>query len=254
MENVPLAASSRQFARFAERVRRAGYRWTASVVNAALRGSAQCRHRLVFIAFRDDVKVQPSIPHATHGGAQRYFSYHAQRMATIAEDPAAMLGLAPGAMRKGPCPVTRDRSPGLRDIPTVADALDGLPRVGSARADAIAHVPWMHSTMQRRRMGAVREGGRWSGGADHFSQSYGRLHRRGLARTITTNFNNPGSGRFWHPTENRALTPREAARLQGFPDSFQFTPYYTWSARLIGNALDSSISSMAYETVRAALE
>jgi DNA (cytosine-5)-methyltransferase 1 len=254
MENVPLAASSPQFTRFARRLERAGYRWTASIVNAAMRGSAQCRHRIVFVAFRDDTGIDPSIPAPTHGGGRQYFSYRTQKMSAIVDDPVALLGVAPGARRRGTSPFAHDEHVGDKKIPYVAEVLDGLPTIGSAAAKDLAHVPWKHSPMQRKRMGAVREGGRWAGGADHFSQSYGRLHRKGLARTITTNFNNPGSGRFWHPTENRALTPREAARLQGFPDSFQFTPHYTWSARLIGNALDSSISSMAYDAVRAALE
>lgn len=53
---------------------------------------------------------------------------------------------------------------------------------------------------------------------------YGRLHPDRPAPTITTGFMTPGRGRFVHPTKRRALTPREAARLQGFPDTFSFMP------------------------------
>lgn len=52
---------------------------------------------------------------------------------------------------------------------------------------------------------------------------YGRLSMDGIANTITTGFASPGRGRYVHPTRQRALTPHEAARLQGFPDSFEFT-------------------------------
>lgn len=53
---------------------------------------------------------------------------------------------------------------------------------------------------------------------------YGRLHWDRLAGTITTGFVTPGRGRFIHPSLKRPLTPREAARLQGFPDWFDFRP------------------------------
>lgn len=52
---------------------------------------------------------------------------------------------------------------------------------------------------------------------------YGRLAWDQPAGTITTGFLSPGRGRFIHPSERRGLTPHEAARLQGFPDWFQFT-------------------------------
>ena len=44
------------------------------------------------------------------------------------------------------------------------------------------------------------------------------------APTLTTGFVSPGRGRFIHPKERRVLTPREAARLQGFPNWFDFSP------------------------------
>jgi len=52
---------------------------------------------------------------------------------------------------------------------------------------------------------------------------YGRLSSDGLANTVTTGFASPGRGRYVHPTKERALTAHEAARLQGFPDSFSFS-------------------------------
>ncbi len=51
---------------------------------------------------------------------------------------------------------------------------------------------------------------------------YGRLRWDDRAGTITPGFVTPGRGRFIHPARKRPLTPREAARLQGFPDWFDF--------------------------------
>ena len=53
---------------------------------------------------------------------------------------------------------------------------------------------------------------------------YGRLHPDRPAPTITTGFMTPGRGRYIHPYERRVITAREAARLQGFPDDYDFQP------------------------------
>ncbi len=53
---------------------------------------------------------------------------------------------------------------------------------------------------------------------------YGRMYPDRPAPTITTGFMSPGQGRFIHPTRRRAITAREAARLQGFPDTYDFDP------------------------------
>ncbi len=51
---------------------------------------------------------------------------------------------------------------------------------------------------------------------------YGRMRPDQPAPTLTTGFMSPGRGRFIHPSARRMLTPREAARLQGFPNWFDF--------------------------------
>jgi DNA (cytosine-5)-methyltransferase 1 len=51
---------------------------------------------------------------------------------------------------------------------------------------------------------------------------YGRMFWDKPAQTITTGFLTPGRGRYIHPYRPRVITPREAARIQSFPDSFRF--------------------------------
>jgi DNA (cytosine-5)-methyltransferase 1 len=56
----------------------------------------------------------------------------------------------------------------------------------------------------------------------HYHYSYTRLSWSEPARTITKFTYHVGSGQFGHPAEDRAVTMREAARLQSFPDAFRF--------------------------------
>jgi DNA (cytosine-5)-methyltransferase 1 len=76
-----------------------------------------------------------------------------------------------------------------------------------------------------------------------YTAVYGRMHRDEPAPTITTGFMSPGRGRYVHPTRPRVLTAREAARLQGFPDTYRFVvdpaspPGRTALAKWIGDAV-----------------
>ncbi len=70
-----------------------------------------------------------------------------------------------------------------------------------------------------------------------YSGAYGRLTKDMIAPTITRWVFHPGSGRWGHPVDLRIITIREAARIQGFPDSFEFVGSYNDQAGQIGNAV-----------------
>lgn len=70
-----------------------------------------------------------------------------------------------------------------------------------------------------------------------YSGAYGRLYPTEPARTITRWVFHPGSGRFYHPYDNRVITIREAARLQSFPDWFVFTGTYIEKSHQVGEAV-----------------
>jgi DNA (cytosine-5)-methyltransferase 1 len=75
---------------------------------------------------------------------------------------------------------------------------------------------------------------------DHsYKSMYGRLHWDRLAQTITGGFGSMGQGRYVHPSRKRVITPHEAARLQGFPDYFNFGSVgkRTSLHQMIGNAV-----------------
>ena len=84
---------------------------------------------------------------------------------------------------------------------------------------------------------------------DHsYKSMYGRLNWDLPAQTITSGYGSIGQGRYMHPSQARALTPHEAARLQGFPDYFDFTSVAsrTALATMIGNAVPPQMSASVF--------
>ncbi len=77
-----------------------------------------------------------------------------------------------------------------------------------------------------------------------FKDRYTRQHRNRLCSTIVAHLSKDGL-MFVHPVQNRSLTPREAARVQSFPDWFVFPKARTHSFRLIGNAVPPLIAEAA---------
>lgn len=258
MENVPAVAARPELRRALESEAR-GYRWWAGVLNAASYGLPQSRQRTLVLGYREDLGVQPTPPPPTHAGRRKVWDYRRETLvAPTAETLDALLGSAPtlyGAGSGGRHSM-RDLYAGptekLADLVTVGDAIGDLDDDPPTRTSAYArmlriagqppanHAPWGHGEDLVRRMAIVAEGCRpplsATNGRRYYSQAYARLHRRGLGRTITTNFHNPGSGRFLHYARPRTLTVREAARLQGFSDDFVFVGHQGHQARMVGNA------------------
>lgn len=94
-------------------------------------------------------------------------------------------------------------------------------------------------------------------GSHSYKSMYGRLRWDQPAQTITSGYGSIGQGRYMHPDSPRALTPHEAARIQGFPDYFDFSPCHTRSAlaTMIGNAVPPQVGAAvlsAFEGVNSA--
>jgi DNA (cytosine-5)-methyltransferase 1 len=77
----------------------------------------------------------------------------------------------------------------------------------------------------------------WLGHDTGFLDAMGRMHWHKPSVTICTEFFKPKKGRYLHPYKNRAVIHHEAARLQGFPDDFQWCGSQIQIARQIGNAV-----------------
>ncbi len=82
---------------------------------------------------------------------------------------------------------------------------------------------------------------------------YGRLKWDGQCPTITGGFDSFTRGRYGHPKYDRPLTPREAARLQGFPDRFAFVGSRQEVRTQIGNAVPPPLATSLGLAIEAVL-
>ena len=71
--------------------------------------------------------------------------------------------------------------------------------------------------------------------------------------TITARFDSFSRGRFGHPVLDRTITLREGARLQTFPDDFEFLGNKVEVARQIGNAVPPLLAEKVAEKVKECL-
>ena len=78
-----------------------------------------------------------------------------------------------------------------------------------------------------------------------YSGTWTRMRKDEISVTITTRFDTPSSGKFTHPYLDRAITVREAARIQSFPDSYFFEGSRTAQYIQIGNAVPPIMAAIA---------
>ncbi len=87
-----------------------------------------------------------------------------------------------------------------------------------------------------------------------YSGAYGRLTKEMIAPTITRWVFHPGSGRWGHPVDIRTLTMREVARIQSFPDSYEFVGSYNEQAGQLGNAVPPLLAKTIIQSMTSQLE
>lgn len=166
-----------------------------------------------------------------------------------------MTGLPRMTLRSSAEPMRVSTWEAIGDLPAP------VPR--GVRTDDPLHVETALSDLNRQRLAHIPPGGGFEdlpvelrvrahrNGARRIGHRavYGRLHPDAPASTITARFDSFTRGRFAHPREDRNITLREGARLQGFPDQHQFTGTQEEIAALIGNAVPPPMASAIFTDV-----
>ena len=128
------------------------------------------------------------------------------------------------------------------------------------------------SELNLRRIKASKPGGTWKDWPDElvapchkkesgnsYSSIYGRMTWDAPSPTITTQCYGFGNGRFGHPEQDRAISLREAARLQTFPDNYKFVHpneahSITTISRFIGNAVPVKLARVIARSIKPHLQ
>ena len=159
---------------------------------------------------------------------------------------------------------------GLHRFQTVKDAIGDLPEIddGEEYESDILHRSRKLTEINKKRIKQSNPGGTWKDWDEElrlpchkkssgkgYTTVYGRMEWDDLAPTITTQFNNLGSGRFGHPEQHRALSLREGALLQTFPKDYKFvepdSPITVGRiAAYIGNAVPVKLAKVIGESIQ----
>ncbi len=157
---------------------------------------------------------------------------------------------------------------------TVKDEIGDLPPLSHGETDKNdeLHRASSLSKINERRMVSSKPGGTWRDWSDDlvtpchqaetgrgYSSVYGRMEWEKPSPTMTTQFYGFGNGRFGHPEQNRAITLREGAMLQGFPREYQFMKpgekiRFKTVGRMIGNAVPVTLATAIAKAVREHIE
>lgn len=144
-----------------------------------------------------------------------------------------------------------------KETRTVRDVIGDLPKISAGEIDTKdpLHRSSQLSVINLQRIQHSLPGGTWRDWPEHlranchskptgatYPSVYGRMHWDKQSPTITTQCFGYGNGRFGHPEQDRAISLREAAMLQGFPRSYSFQPKdepvsFAKLGRMIGNAV-----------------
>lgn len=204
------------------------------ILNAAHYGVPQKRERLILLGVRGESTLD--FPEPTHrfdgltiGYADKVRMIRSRPglpkavtvMQAIGDLPAVGSGeTATAYTRKPVTQYQRDRRNGVGRL-TLHTAANHSPRI----MEIIRHAGDSKSAVPSH---LVRTG---------FSSSYSRMRPHEPGTTITVKFMSAASSKCIHPVQDRAITPREAARIQGFDDDFVFCGSLTAVAAQIGNAV-----------------
>lgn len=222
-ENVPgiLRGRGKAFlTRFVKKLEKHGYFPIGKLLNAADFGVPQQRKRLILIFAREEAiteELRPILPSETHAHPNLAEKLGLLPWVTVYDRIADLPSLENGQETPK---FQVHKAPNHKE--STLERIRRIPKNGGSRTSLPSHL-WLpcHRKMKGRGAESV----------------YGRMAWQKTSPTITSRCTIPACGRFIHPEQDRAITPREAARLQSFDDECIFEgtlESITWQ---IGNAM-----------------
>lgn len=212
MENVPDLFSRDHWPHFeAGRVilENAGYQVRSGIYNFAGFGLPQERFRAVVMAFRSDFQMPNAPLTSDHYRTVRDAIGHLRPIESGQADPNDPMHVA-----------SKHRESTLATIRSV-------PKNGGNRPQGVGP-----ACLDRTR---AAHGG--------YTDVYGRLAWDRPSVTVTARCRTPSCGRFTHPDQDRGLTTREAALLQGFPPDYVFEGPFDDGFKQVGNAVSPLVAT-----------
>lgn len=176
---------------------------------------------------------------------------------------------------------TNGNKPGLRPYLTLMEAIGDLPAIGAGESSDEYATPPQNEYQRRMRSeqqellehnasnygekmqeilrtiprgGSIKDLPARLRPKSGYCNTYARLLPDEPSPTITRNFGTPSSSRCVHPYQPRALSTREGARLQGFPDNYIFIGGKQSKNLQIGNAVPPILGEAIATVVREALQ
>jgi DNA (cytosine-5)-methyltransferase 1 len=158
-----------------------------------------------------------------------------------------------------------------KTVRSAIHALQPLTAGESSPTDPL-HAAATLSNLNLRRIRASAPGGTWRDWPSHlraechrrptgktYPSVYGRMEWDAPAPTLTTQYYGFGNGRFGHPEQDRAISLREGAILQGFPRAYSFLPrgarvQFRMLGRMIGNAVPVTLGRVVGRSIRQHLD
>ncbi|HXN53151.1 MAG TPA: DNA cytosine methyltransferase [Candidatus Acidoferrum sp.] len=213
MENVPDLANENKypiFREFTQRLQAAGYQFTVKTVDVSRYGVPQRRKRLVMLASR---LGEISLIKETHDEGN---------IVTVRQSIKRLRPIRDGQVDP-------------------ADPLHRASKLSPLNKKRIAATPKNGGGAKHWTQNLIPKCYRRKSGQSFMASVYGRMRWDDPAPTMTTHCVTLGTGRFGHPTQNRAISLREAAAFQSFPDYYEFEEperiCTTRVAKQIGNAV-----------------
>ena len=232
------------------RLDHAGYSVTGMTLNAAEHGVPQLRRRAFFLAVRGSTALEkPPVTHCATSSQLQLFDkpiFDKPSFVTVWEAIGDLPSICHGE-GQDPCEYAYEPFSEYQR------------KMRNNSGEVHNHVARPLSRTQFERLAALQPG---QGHKDlpaelkvrsGYSGAYGRLTKGMTARTITRWVFHPGSGRWGHPEDIRTLTIREAARIQGFADEYQFVGSFVQQAGQIGNAVPPLLAQLIGTSIRTRL-